>query len=92
MLKIVHVEVNINAWSHLVTFHILYYYLTACITQRMGPNKTNSLEPCTQGEELCHYHGYIKNKNRSSAAISTCGGLVSYLLKLLCVNKLSYEN
>lgn len=58
----------------------------------MGSNKTNSLEPCTQGEELCHYHGYIKNENQSSAAISTCGGLVSYLLKLLCVNKLSYEN
>ncbi|CAG2226974.1 ADAMTS13 [Mytilus edulis] len=41
----------------------------------MGSNKTNSLEPCTQGEELCHYHGYIKNENQSSAAISTCGGL-----------------
>ncbi|XP_071156036.1 A disintegrin and metalloproteinase with thrombospondin motifs 16-like isoform X1 [Mytilus edulis] len=47
----------------------------ACITQRMRSNKTNSLEPCTQGEELCHYHGYIKNENQSSAAISTCDGL-----------------
>ncbi|XP_052091149.1 A disintegrin and metalloproteinase with thrombospondin motifs 12-like [Mytilus californianus] len=47
----------------------------ACITQRIGSNKTNILEPCTQGEELCHYHGYIKDENQSSAAISTCGGL-----------------